>query len=321
MSNILQTPKTIPEYLELLRAALKGKDPALVQDALYDAEEYLRAELAEQPGQDEASVLEKVSSSYGAPEEVAEIYSEREVAVSEAFRSPRASIQQTQSSAGVASVGVSVNKKPQNPIAWFFGVAADPRAYAALFYMLLSLATGIFYFTWAVTGLSLSLGFMILIIGIPFAVLFMGSVWALSLVEGRLVETMLGVRMPRRPAYVNQEGGFLTRIKEILVDPRTWATLLYMLLMLPLGNIYFNIAFIGLILSLSFLSAPFIYFLGYADHVHLFNTSLAEQPWLVIPMFVIGALGIFVTLHVARGIGKLHGQLAKNLLVHTSANS
>jgi hypothetical protein len=321
MNNHTNTPKTIPEYLELLREALKGKDPALVQDALYDAEEYLRAELAEHPEQNEASVLEKVASSYGAPEEVAEIYNEREVAVSEAFRSPRASIPQTQSSAGVASVGVSVNKKPQNPIAWFFGVAADPRAYAALFYMLLSLATGIFYFTWAVTGLSLSLGFMVLIIGIPFAVLFMGSVWALSLVEGRLVETMLGVRMPRRPAYMNREGGFLARIKEILVDPRTWATLLYMLLMLPLGNIYFNIAFIGLILSLSFLATPFIYFLGYADYVQIFNTSLADQPWLMIPMFLIGAIGIFVTLHVARGIGKLHGQFAKNLLVQTSGSN
>jgi hypothetical protein len=318
MNNMTHTPKTINEYLELLRDALKGKDPALVQDALYDAEEYLRAELAEHPDQDESSVIEKVAGSYGVPEEVAEIYNDREVAVSAAFRSPRSSITQSKSSAGVASVGVSVNKNPQNPIAWFFGVAADPRAYAALFYMLLSLATGTFYFTWAVTGLSLSLGLMILIIGIPFAVLFMGSVWALSLVEGRLVETMLGVRMPRRPAYVSREGGFLARIKDILVDPGTWATLLYMLLMLPLGNIYFNIAFIGLIFSLCFLSTPFIYLLGYADHVQLFGTSLAELPWLIIPMFAIGAMGVFVTLHVARGIGKLHGQLAKKLLVQTS---
>ncbi len=317
MSNNTNTPKTIPEYLELLRAALKGKDPALVQDALYDAEEYLRSELAENPGQDEASVLEKVATSYGAPEEVAEIYNEREVAVSEAFRSPRASIQHTQSSAGVASVGVSVNKKPQNPIAWFFGVAADPRAYAALFYMLLSMFTGIFYFTWAVTGLSMSAGFMILIIGIPFAVLFMGSVWALSLVEGRLVETMLGVRMPRRPAYGKREGGFLERIKEILIDPRTWATLLYMLLMLPLGILYFTFAVTALALSLSFLLAPVAYLMGYADNVQFTydGVTLMDQPWMMLPMFIGGALGVFVTLHVARGIGKLHGMMAKHLLV------
>jgi len=317
MSNNANTPKTIPEYLDLLRAALKGKDPALVQDALYDAEEYLRAELAENPGQDEASVLEKVATSYGAPEEVAEIYNEREVAVSEAFRSPRASIQQTKSSEGVASVGVSVNKKPQNPIAWFFGVAADPRAYAALFYMLLSMFTGIFYFTWAVTGISMSLGFMILIIGIPFAVLFMGSVWALSLVEGRLVETMLGVRMPRRPAYGKREGGFLERIKDILVDPRTWATLLYMMLMLPLGIIYFTVAVTALALSLSFLLAPIAYLMGYADNINMTwnGATIVDQPWMMLPMFIGGALGVFITLHVARGIGKLHGMMAKHLLV------
>ena len=46
----MNAPRTIPEYLDQLRAALAGADPALVQDALYDAEEYLRSELAEQAG-------------------------------------------------------------------------------------------------------------------------------------------------------------------------------------------------------------------------------------------------------------------------------
>jgi Putative sensor len=318
MTNITQTPKTINEYLDLLREALKGKDSALVQDALYDAEEYLRAELAEHPEQDEVSVIAKVASSYGAPEEVAEIYNEREVAVSEAFRSPRPTIQKPlEATSGIASV--SAPKKPQSALAWFFGVAIDPRAYAALFYMLLSLATGIFYFTWATTGLSLSLGLMILIIGIPFAIFFMGTVWALSLVEGRLVETMLGVRMPRRPVYTSKEGGFIARIKEMLCDLRTWATLLYMLLMLPLGVTYFTIAVTALSLSLSFIAAPLFELLGYADYVQ-FNVgdwTLADQPWMSIPMFFLGVLGIFITLHVARGIGKLHGMLAKHLLVKT----
>src|SRR5690606_21561959 len=83
----------------------------------------------------------------------------------------------------------------------FFGVAADPRAYASLFYMVLAMATGVFYFTWVVTGASVSLGLSITIIGIPLLVLFFGSVRLLSLVEGRIVEVMLGERMPRRPLY------------------------------------------------------------------------------------------------------------------------
>ena len=60
-------PTTIPDYLDQLRRALAGADPALVQDALYDAEEYLRAELAEQRGRGEAEVIASVASSYGAP--------------------------------------------------------------------------------------------------------------------------------------------------------------------------------------------------------------------------------------------------------------
>ena len=45
----MTAPRTIAEYLEQLRAALRGADPALIQDALYDAEEHLRAELADSP--------------------------------------------------------------------------------------------------------------------------------------------------------------------------------------------------------------------------------------------------------------------------------
>jgi hypothetical protein len=173
--------KTIPEYLGQLRAALADADPAVTQDALYDAEEYLRAEWAEHPEFDEAGLLASVAGSYGAPEEVAAIYRDTEVTVRQALRTPPP-------------------RPRESPLGRFFGVLGDPRAYASLLYMLLALATGIFYFTWVVTGLSLTAGLGVLIIGIPFAVLFFASVRGLSLVEGRLVEAMLGERMPRRPA-------------------------------------------------------------------------------------------------------------------------
>src|SRR3546814_10375477 len=65
----------------------------------------------------------------------------------------------------------------------FFGIAADRHAYAALFYIVPSLATGIFYFAWVVAGTSMSAGFAVLIIGIPFVILFLGSIRMLSLLE------------------------------------------------------------------------------------------------------------------------------------------
>ena len=81
-------PTNIPEYLEHLRRSLAGADPALIQDALYDAEEYLRSELAENAGKTEAEVIAQVASSYGAPEEVADIYRDTEAKVQTALRTP-----------------------------------------------------------------------------------------------------------------------------------------------------------------------------------------------------------------------------------------
>ena len=107
-------PTTIPAYLAQLRAALAGADPALVQDALYDAEEYLRSELAENPGRSEAEVIASVAGSYGAPEEVADIYRDTEAKVQTALRPP-------------------APPRRTSALGRFFGVAADPRTYGARF--------------------------------------------------------------------------------------------------------------------------------------------------------------------------------------------
>lgn len=296
-------PKTIPEYLDQLRRELSDADPALLQDALYDAEEYLRSELAENPGTDEATLLAGIATSYGAPAEVAAIYRDTEVQVAQALRTPP--------------------PRPRTSLAGqFFGVAADPRAWTALFYMLLSLATGIVYFTVVVTGVSTSVGMAMLIIGIPVVILFVGIVRLLSLVEGRLVETMLGERMPRRPLYVGRGQPWLERIGAMFTDPRTWSAMLYMLLMMPLGSIYFTVAVTGLSLSLGLLAggvAAVLEALGLVDfegtlRVWPFDNGLVAAPVLM----MVGVLGLFVVLHLARAIGRLHGGLAKHLLVKTA---
>lgn len=296
--NTRTLPTTIPEYLEQLRAALRGADPAMIQDALYDAEEYLRSELAEQSGKSEAEVIASVAGSYGAPEEVAGIYRDTEVTVNRALRAP-------------------APRKRESALGKFFGVVVDPRTYGALFYMLLSLATGIVYFTVVTTGASLSLGLMILIIGIPLLVLFLALIRVLSLVEGRIVETLLGERMPRRPLYTQRGKGWLERIKEIFTDGRTWTAMLYFLLMLPLGIAYFTAAVTLLSVSLAFIAAPFGYFFASGNYGMTFGDydMAANAPWMLPLLSVAGVVLLFATLHLARGIGKLHGLLAKHLLV------
>jgi uncharacterized membrane protein len=294
-------PSTIAHYLEQLQAELRGADPALVQDALYDAEEYLRSELAENPQEGEAAMLARVAGSYGAPAEVADIYRDTEVQVTQAMRTP-----------APPPRGSALGR--------FFAVAIDARAWTALFYMLLSLATGIVYFTVVVAGLSLSAGLSLLIIGVPVLILFVGLVRVLSLVEGRIVETLLGERMPRRPLYAERGKPWLERIVAMFTDPRTWSTMLYQVLMLPLGIVYFVTAVALMAVSLGLL------FGGLAAMLHLMGVGLFPSDWDVhspaaweVPIVIaVGALGLFLTLHLSRFVGIAHGALAKHLLVKTA---
>jgi hypothetical protein len=162
----------------------------------------------------------------------------------------------------------------------------------------------------------------VIIIGIPFVILFLGSVRLLSLVEGRIVETMLGERMPRRPLYADREKPLMERIAQVFTDPRTWSTLVYMLAMLPLGIVYFTLAVSLLAVSLSLVATPVLILFGAFDGWSLsgdwfgyWEPSTLMGPWELPFAFACGVVLLFATLHLLRGIGKVHGSIAKHLLV------
>jgi uncharacterized membrane protein len=309
----VNAPRAIDEYLKQLRSALAGEDAALIQDALYDAEEYLRAEVASHPERSEADVLELIASTYGAPEEVAAAYRETEAKVKAALRPP----------APPAAV-------QRSGIRRFFAVFMDVRAYTSLFYMLLTLATGIVYFTFVVTGLALSAGFAILIIGIPFFLAFIGIARVMALGEGRLLEAITGERMPRRPVHPGAPVGWLRRIGEMLKDVRTWTTLLYLLLMLPVGIIYFTVAVTALSVGLAFAATPLLVVaqrLGLLTQATVLSEDMrlgdiALAPHSLLSALLLGVLGVLIVtllMHVARGVARGHARLAKALLVEPGA--
>jgi uncharacterized membrane protein len=292
-------PRSIDQYLEQLRDALRGEDPALVQDALYDAEEYLRAEVAQHAGKSEADVLEIIASTYGAPDEVADAYRTTEKTVRAALQPP-------------------APKPNRTALGRLFGVYADSRTYTALFYMLLAFVTGCFYFVFTVTGIALSAGLAILIVGVPFFLLFIGGTRVLALVEGRIVEGLLGVRMPRRP-IAKSPGGLFERIKDMLTDRRTWTTILYLALMLPLGLGYFIVTIVGTSLSLGLIAAAVMVVLraiGFFQEITVQMWNGNDAPLISAPLLAIaGTLLLTALMHLVRGLGGVHGQIAKALLV------
>jgi len=304
---------SIEDYLGQLRKELSGSDRATVQDALSDAEEYLRTAVSSAPsgaGVTQAEALASVVEKYGTPAEIAAAYRQVESrtlpALAPAERGDPSAVPAPQPSA-------LPDKRPF--YARFFGVFAEPRAWGSLFYLLFTLATGIIYFTWAVTGLSVSLSFLVLIIGLPLAGLFLLSVKGIALVEGCLVEALLGGRMPRRQRFSEKKATLWQHFKSLVTDEHVWFSIIYMLLQMPLGIIYFTVFITLASVSLGIIFWPIV---AVALGEPLIMTSTRQYfatGWLIPIAVVVGALLLTATMHLAKATGKAHGALAKTLLV------
>jgi uncharacterized membrane protein len=297
----------IIKYLEDLKGSLVGMDKATIQDAMADAEEHLRTALETERSDteelEEIQAIQKIIAEYGEPTEIAEAYQAWESSLPPALAATPA-----------ARRAKTANGRERS-YPGFFGVYADPRAWGGLVYMLISLVTGTVYFSWAVTGLATSLGVMILIIGIPVTILFLLSFRGLAFLEGRLVEALLGERMPRRASFTDSSLPWKERLKILLTGKTTWLAWIYQILMLPLGVIYFSVMVTLVATALAMIAAPAL-------------SLFFDQPWLHIgPMtyempfgltFLLAAGGVLLataTMHLARFTGKIHGKYAKALLV------
>ncbi|MBN8580735.1 MAG: sensor domain-containing protein [Anaerolineae bacterium] len=291
--------QSIEEYLDALKNEMKDADPALVQDAQADAREHLtlalKASKDKEPDVSEADALNAVIDGYGSPEETASAY--REV---ERRTSP------------VLNPAV----KQRSFLGDFFGVYTDPRAWGALLYMLIAFVTGVFYFTWAVTGISVSVSFLIFIFGFPLALLFLISIRGLALLEGRLVEALLGVRMPRRPLFTHQGMKWLERLKALVMDRQTWLMILYMLIQFVLGIVYFVSIVTVLSISLSFIAIPVLQEVFDQGAFMISDGLRYTFPTWTYPLWVLGGFLLWtIFMNIVRGVGQLHGRLAKWILV------
>jgi uncharacterized membrane protein len=292
--------ESIDQYLGLLKQELSGSDRATIQDALADAQEHLSSALdhVREMREDvsEADALQSIVQEYGSPEETAMAYKEIEARTRPALAR-------------------TTHEDDRPFVTRFFAVLADPRAWGALLYMLISLLTGTIYFTWVVTGLSVSLSLIILIFGMPIAVLFMLSFRGVALVEGLLVEALLGVRMPRRRVFSSSSLGWWERFKVLVAGKRTWLAIAYMLLLFPLGVLYFTVFVTLIAVSLSFIATPVLEFFFDVPLVTFGDTAYRIPGWLTLLIAFAGVLLLPATMHLAKLVGRAHGTLAKAMLV------
>jgi hypothetical protein len=308
----------IKTYLADLKAALRGADKATIQDALADAEEHLRTALESQGSEveAEAEAVQAIINEYGEAEEIAQAYRNWEVSLPPAL------------AATPAARRVAATANGTSPAAktypGFFGIYADPRAWGGLVFMLISIITGTLYFSWAVTGLATSLGVMVLIIGIPVTIIFLLSFRGIAFLEGRLVEALLGERMPRRASFTDKNLPWKERLKILLTGKATWLSWIYMVLMLPLGVVYFSVMVTFLALALGLIATPIltIVMISMGIPFEIFQSgsmvwTLSDPAGIVLSL-AFASLGVVIAtamMHLARLVGRVHGKFAKALLV------
>lgn len=290
---------TIEKYLVQLKQELKGSDRALLQDALADAEEHLRTaledSLMESPDITEIDALESIIEQYGSPAEVASAYQDIESRLT-------------------PTLAPSKPSRMQSPLARFFGVVADPRAWGAFLYALFSSLTGIIYCAWAVTGGIFSLFSLLFIIGIPIAGFFLLSLRGIGLMEGRIVEALLGIRMPRKSLFVRRGLKWMEKLKALFTESHTWKILIYLVLQFPLGLLYFFVIWGLFVFSISFIISPFMELVLHLP-LELFGTDAFTPVWLLPVVCIAGIFMLPLTLQLAKLVGKIHGLYAKAMLV------
>lgn len=292
--------KSVEDYLDQLKNELNGSDAATVQDALSDAEEHLRAALMtlreKRPEVPEEEALNQVIEQYGSPEETASAYKEVERRT-------------------IPGLAQKAPAQQQSFLRSFLGVYDDPKAWGALLYMLISMITGIVYFTWVVTGVSLSLSFAIFVFGLLFAVFFTVSLRGLALLEGRIVEGLLGMRMPRRPLFFQKGMGWFEQLKTNLTDKHMWFSLAYFLLQMPLGVIYFTLIVTLFSVSIAFMAAPIVQSITDFPIITIGLMRYYVPAWSTPLFLLLGFLIWTITMHLGRFIGHWHGRYAKTFLV------
>lgn len=197
-----------------------------------------------------------------------------------------------------------------------FAPFSDPQSYLNLLYLLLAFPLGLFYFVALITGLSVSLGLMVIWVGLPLLLGLLLLVHGFAAFERALARGLLGIEIAG-PTAEPPSGGLFRRLGALLAAPETWLALVYLFLKFALGIASFTLLVSLFGSSLAMMAAPFFY----------------EQEWVQfgIPgvwevdsfgkaatVAMLGAILGVASFHLSNGLARAYGHIARGLLGEAS---
>jgi signal transduction histidine kinase len=192
------------------------------------------------------------------------------------------------------------------------------RTWTATIYLLASMFVGLAWFTILSVGLTLGAGLLIVWVGVLVLALTLlawrGGAW----LERRWVRAALGVHIPE-PYRPLPAGSLWQRARVLAGDPATWKDLTYLILLLPLGLVWFVLTTALWGLGLAMLLAPVWYWILPHGEAVLFTDG--DRGYLALdslPVALLASLaGAAVCVAAAwavKAMATAHGALALALL-------
>jgi hypothetical protein len=169
------------------------------------------------------------------------------------------------------------------------GAYADRRTWQVAAYLALGLPLGVLGFVLLVTGLSLGLGLLVTLLGIPVLVATVLVARTLASFERRLASTLLAAPMPLGGGRVpdEPERGLWRRLRAMIGGTRTWWEVGFLLLRFPSGLLDFLV--LSTIAALAFCGfvQPILFAAGVHSEIGSWTIDTFWESLVLVPVSIV----------------------------------
>ena len=197
-------------------------------------------------------------------------------------------------------------------LARWYEPVTDPLTWKRALYLFLTFPAGIFWFVTSVTLVSVGFGTLIIWVGAPI-LLSIFYLWRGGATLHRGLANALGDTYIPKPYRPVESRGFVNRIREMLKDPATWRDGGFLMLLFPLGIVWFTLLVTVWSIVLGFTASSV---LVWATEGAAFNLGFLDVDNFF-EVLLVTALGIFlipVAARITQAAGQGHANIAAALL-------
>ncbi|MEV5747185.1 sensor domain-containing protein [Actinoallomurus sp. NPDC052308] len=193
----------------------------------------------------------------------------------------------------------------------------DPLTWRSAAFLLLHFPFGLAYFVALAVLLSVSVGTLVIWVGVLGLALTMVLWRGAAVLERRLARLAFGVDVPSPYRALPAGNNLLRKWKAMAADPATWKDLVYLLLAFPIGIAEFVISMVLWTATISLVTMPIWITQNRGGYIVV--TLAGHDFWLDGPVSTLPAvplgIGVLVlAMYAVRIVGAAHGAIARYLL-------